>query len=403
MGEKYGVLFEPGTLGNLRVPNRIALAPTYVGMADSKGRVTDQTLCYYYARAKGGCGLIIVEGTGVTGKYAFAPNWGLALVSDDYIPGFRDLATVIHWAGAKAIVQLLIGQGAQALHPYGKRDLVGPSDVAAVLQTEGLPMALKALSSKNAEPPRPLDLREIDSLKESMRLAALRAKKAGFDGVEVHGAHGYLLGQFTSPYFNRRKDDYGGSPERRWKLSLELIGEIKEAAGKDFVVGYRFSTREGIPGGLELQESVEMAEAIGRGGADYLSVSSGCYGSLTLNIPREEGCFAQDASAVKAAVSIPVMCSNFQKPETAAEAVSNKATDFVALSRPLLSDPFWVQKVKEGKGNTINGCIRCYQCIRSFNVDRLPVRCKVNPMLGFERFDPRTIPRAPNRKGGDLR
>ena len=252
MQEKYRPLFEPCTLGELQLSNRIALAPTYVGMADSKGRVTDQTLCYYYARAKGGCSLIIVEGTGVTGKYAFAPNYGLSLAGDGYIPGFRDLGTVIHWGGAKAIVQIMMGQGAQALHPYGQRDLVAPSDIPALVQKEGLPVSLKSFSLKEAEPPRPLEIKEIEYLREAMALASMRAKKAGFDGVEIHGAHGYLLGQFTSPYYNRRSDEYGGSPQKRWKLSLELIREIRERAGDRFVVGYRFSAREWIQDGLDL-------------------------------------------------------------------------------------------------------------------------------------------------------
>ncbi|MFZ0928955.1 MAG: NADH:flavin oxidoreductase [Syntrophobacteraceae bacterium] len=393
MQEKYRPLFEPCTLGELQLSNRIALAPTYVGMADSKGGVTDQTLCYYYARAKGGCSLIIVEGTGVTGKYAFAPNYGLSLAGDGYIPGFRDLATVIHWGGAKAIVQIMMGQGAQALHPYGQRDLVAPSDIPALVQKEDLPVSLKSFSLKEAEPPRPLEIKEIEYLKEAMALASMRAKKAGFDGVEIHGAHGYLLGQFTSPYYNRRSDEYGGSPQKRWKLSLELIREIKERAGDRFIVGYRFSAREWIQDGLDLEESTQMAQALEKAGVDYLSVSGGCYGATTRTIPREEGSFVEDASIIKAAVSTPVICANFQMPDTAAEAVFSRKVDFVALSRPLLCDPFWPQKIKDGVEETINRCIRCYSCIRSFNLDQLPVRCSINPMLGYERFDPQSIPR----------
>lgn len=403
MPEDHKPLFEPVALGNLELHNRVALAPTYVGMADERGRVTDQSLCYYYARAKGGCGLIIVEGTGVTGRYAFDPNFGLAAVSDSYIPGLRDLARVIHWGEAKAIIQLMLGQGAQALRHHEKRPLVGPSEVPAVLQKEGLPKILKRSPQESPESPRPLTLEEIQYLRWAMVEAAARAKKAGFDGVEVHGAHGYLLAQFTSPYFNRRDDEYGGSSMGRWKLSKEIVQDIKEAGGKDFVVGYRFSAREWIPGGLDLQESIQMAQAIQEAGADYLSVSHGCHGSMTRTLPREEGAMEEDAAAVKRAVSIPVMCPNFQSPDRAAKAISSGSVDLVALSRALLADPQWPRKVREESPETIVHCIRCYECIRNFRDAYLPVRCAVNAMLGFERFDPWCFPRPSENKRQDKR
>lgn len=389
---KHKVVFEPMTLGKLQLENRVVLAPTHVGMGGERGMVTDQSLCYYYARAAGGVGLIIVEITGVTGRYAFSPGLGLGAASDRSIPGLRDLSRVIHWGGAKAIIQLLPGQGAQALRHHEKRPLVGPSDVPALIQKEGLPKALKGLPKEPPEIPRPLEVQEIQELKASTVRAANRAKKAGFDGIELHGAHGYLLCQFTSPYFNRRDDDYGGSPERRWRFSIEIIRAIKETVGQDFVVGYRFSAREWIPGGLDLPESIEMAKAIQEAGADYLSVSHGCYGATTRVFPEAENAITGDASTIRKEVSIPVMCPNFQDPDKAAEAIANGSVDLVALSRALLADPQWVKKVKEGRPEAIQRCIRCYHCIRAVIVDHLPVRCSVNPMLGFERFDPQCLP-----------
>ena len=386
-------LFEPIRIGNLYLPNKIALAPTYVGMGDQKGNVSDQSLCYYYARAIGGVGLIIVEITGVTGLYAFSPGFGLGAASDFHIPGLRDLAQVIHWGGAKAFLQLLPGQGNQALQAQEKRPLISSSDVPAILPKEDLPEAINGLRDKNPERPRPMTLNEIKGLKLSVVRAAIRAKRAGFDGVELHGAHGYLLGQFTSPYFNRRDDEYGGTAEKRWRFSEELIHAIKETIGPEFVVGYRFSAREWIPGGLDLLESLQMAKALQKAGTDYLSVSHGCYGSVGRIFPRGEGSIVQDAASVQKEVAIPVMCPNFQDPAKAAEVVSNGSVAMVALSRALLADPFWAKKVKEEKTDTIQRCIRCYQCVRAAIVDYLPVRCPVNPGLGFERFDPRFIPR----------
>jgi 2,4-dienoyl-CoA reductase-like NADH-dependent reductase (Old Yellow Enzyme family) len=392
MWPQHEVLFEPITIGKLRLANRVVLAPTYVGMGDLRGNVTDQSLCYYYARATGGVSLIIVEITGVTGRFAFSPGFGLGAGSELHIPGLRDLAQVIHWGGAKAFLQLLPGQGAQALQSLEKRPLVGPSDVPAVIPQEELPEAIKGLLQKIPERPRPLTIEEIQELKASVVKAASRARRAGFDGVELHGAHGYLLGQFTSPYFNHRNDEYGGSPEGRWKLSMEMVREIKQAMGPDFVVGYRFSAREWIPGGLDIPESIHMARAIQQSGADYLSVSHGCYGSVTRIFPRGERTMSADAAMIQKEVPIPVMCPNFLDPGRAAEAVDNGSVALVALSRALLVDPLWARKVREGKPEAIQRCLRCYQCVRAAIVDYLPVRCPVNPGLGFERFDPRYLP-----------
>ena len=390
---QYEPLFEPIGLGTLRLANRIVLAPTYVGMADLKGNVTDQSLCYYFARASGGVGLVIVEITGVTARFAFHPGYGLGAASDRHITGLQDLAQVIHWGGAKALIQLLPGQGAQALQSYENRPLVGPSDVPAPLPLEELPENLRAFLRKKPEPPRPLTRGEIQSLKTSLIQAAFRVKKAGFDGVELHGAHGYLLGQFTSPYFNRRQDDYGGSPEKRWHLSREMIQGIKQEMGTDFIVGYRLSVREFIPGGMDLPEAIGMARAIQEAGADYLSVSHGCYGSLTRIFPRGEGSMTADAAAIQKQVTIPVMAPNFQDPGKAAEALANGSVALVALSRALLADPLWPKKVREGRPEAIQRCIRCFHCVRAAVVDYSPVRCPVNPGLGFERFDPRFFPR----------
>lgn len=231
--------------------------------------------------------------------------------------------------------------------------------------------------------------------------AAGRARQAGFDGVEIHGAHGYLLCQFTSPYYNQRDDDYGGSPKKRWRFSLEIIRDIKETLGQNFVVGYRFSAREWIPGGLDFPESLEMARALQEAGADYLSVSQGCYGSATHVFPKEEDAMTENAAAIRKAVSIPVMCPNFQNPDKAAKAISNGSVDLVALARPLLADPLWARKVKDGRAGDIQHCNRCYQCVRAAIVDHVPVRCPVNPKLGFERFDPQSLPR-PATDGGAL-
>jgi 2-enoate reductase len=390
---EHKAIFEPLNIGGIQLDNRIVMAPTHVGMGDEKGMVTDQQLCYYYTRASGGVGLVIVEITGVTGRYAFIAGRGIGAASDRNIPGLRDLARVIHWGGARAFIQIAPGHGAQAMTHGERRPLVGPSDVPALIQTDGLPKNLKGLLKTRPERPHPLDVQEIKGLRKAMVRAAGRARQAGFDGVEIHGAHGYLLCQFTSPYYNQRDDDYGGFPKKRWRFSLEIIRDIKETLGQNFLVGYRFSAREWIPGGLDFPESIEMAGALQEAGADYLSVSQGCYGSATHVFPKEEDAMTANAAAIRKTVSIPVMCPNFQNPDKAAKAISNGSVDLVALARPLLADPLWARKVKDGRAGDIQHCNRCYQCVRAAIVDHVPVRCPVNPKLGFERFDPQSLPR----------
>lgn len=174
---------------------------------------------------------------------------------------------------------------------------------------------------------------------------------------------------------------------------MEMIRGIKETLGKDFVLGYRFSAREWIPGGLDLPEATDMAKALEEAGADYLSVSQGCYGAVTRLFPKEEGAITKDAANIRSAVSIPVMCPNFQDPDAAAAAIADGSVDIVALSRPLLADPLWARKVEEERPADIQRCVRCYQCVRAAIVDYSAVRCPVNPWLGFERFDPECRPR----------
>ena len=321
-----------------------------MGTGTERGRVTDQTLCYYFARAKGDVGLVIVEVTGITGRHAFTPGMGLGAASDKSIPGLSDLARVIHWGGAHAVLQLTLGQGAQAFRHHDKRPLVGPSDVPAIFQNEEeVPKTLRELCRTKTESPRPLTTDEVRDLKTLTLRACTRAKKAGFEGVELHGAHGYLLAQFTSPYFNRRKDRYGGFIGNRHRLPTEIITEVKNELGKDFVVGYRLSAREWIDGGTVLADAIALAKTLEKAGADYISVSQGLYGALTRIFPRGENTITQDAAIIKKEVAIPVICANFHHPDTAADAVANGFVDMVALSRPLLADPNWAAKVKMEK------------------------------------------------------
>ncbi len=391
-------LFEPIQIGHVKIKNRVAFAPTHMGYCSHRGEVTDQLLGHYSARAKGGAGLVIVEGTGITGKHAFTMGRGVVCMGAFYRKGLRELAEAVHFGGAKAFVQIFLGQGAQALFSHPKRDLVAPSAVATRIDKEGLPKALRKVGPLQGETARPLSHEEIAELIQAAVGAARLLKEVGFDGVELHGAHGYLLGEFTSPLFNRREDEYGGSFEKRLTLPLRLIEGIRKAVGERFVIGYRISGNEHVEGWLELKESVRIGQALEKAGINYIHLSSGCYQAIKWTFPEGEGGLLPEARAFKKALGVPVICPNIHDPRTAEKAITRRDTDMASLSRALLVDPDWPRKAQEGRLAEIQRCTFCYTCVRSILVDGMPVRCPENPELGWERFVPRDLPE-PRRPG----
>ncbi|MBI4773790.1 MAG: NADH:flavin oxidoreductase [Deltaproteobacteria bacterium] len=392
-------LFEPIRIGSMTLKNRVAFGPTHMGYCTDKGEVTDQLLCHYSARARGGVGLVIVEGAGFTGKYAFSMRRGLACMGDPYRKGLKELAEVIHFAGAKAVVQIVLGQGAQALFRHPRRDLVGPSAVPARIDQRNLPKPLKMIGEVQGEPPRPLTTDEIEELIRGAITAARTLKEAGFDGVELHGAHGYLVAEFISPLFNQRQDAYGGTFDKRLALPLRLIEGVRETVGEKFVIGFRISGSEHVEGGLEIEDSVRAARRFEEAGLDYLHVSSGCYQALRWTFPESEGLMLAEAKAFKQGLGIPVICPNIHDPRTAEKAIRQGAMDVASLCRALLVDPDWPIKALEERFDEIRRCVFCFTCAKSIMIEGTGVRCSQNPELGWERFLPKTYPIPPHRSG----
>ena len=391
-------LFESIQIGHLKINNRIAFAPTHMGQGTNRGEVNEQVLCHYSARAKGGAGLIIVQAIGITSKYAFSRGRGIVCLGDYYLPGLKELAEVIHFTDAKAVVQIMIGQGAQAMFSHPRRDLVAPSAISIGINKENLPKALSKISDIQGGTARALSLEEIDELIEAAVQAARILKEAGFDGVELHGAHGYLLAEFVSPLFNNRRDEYGGSFENRLNLPLRLIRGIRRAVGDKFVVGYRLSGNEHVEGGLNLEESVEVAARLEKEGLDYIHLSSGCYQALEWIFPDREGALLPETQAFKAALGIPVICPNIHDPNTAEKALEEGAFDMASLSRALIADPEWPIKAQEGRFDEINRCIFCYTCVKAVVFEGNPVRCSRNPEVGWERYLPKYFPEPMSRR-----
>jgi 2,4-dienoyl-CoA reductase-like NADH-dependent reductase (Old Yellow Enzyme family) len=233
--------------------------------------------------------------------------------------------------------------------------------------------------------PRELTTEEVLELEQDFLSAAMRIKRAGFDGIEIHGAHGYLLADFISPLVNKRKDIYGGSFEKRLTLPLNLIRRAREKAGPNFLLGFRISGDEHVEGGLTLQDNLELTPTLANAGLDYIHLSSGRQEAFKYLFPEQEGTILPEAEAIKEVVDIPVICPNIHDPILAEKIVQENRIDMVSMSRGLLADPEWPNKAQKGRVSEIQRCVFCYNCLKSL-WDGLGTRCSVNPEVGRERF-----------------
>ncbi|MBI2876065.1 MAG: NADH:flavin oxidoreductase, partial [Candidatus Tectomicrobia bacterium] len=301
--EKLERLFEPIRINKLEIKNRVAYAPTGKAHFTKDGYMTDQAICYYVARAKGGTGLIIVEVCLAIEKYARPVRRILGCWDDAQLGGLKDLADAVHMAGAKIIVQETLGFGSQAMFP-AEGEVVAPSDVPSGIRPGTAPRNLQYMEGFMGIPPRPLTRPEIEEMEEAFVAGAERIQKAGFDGIEIHGCHGYLIAEFLSPYSNRRQDEYGGSFEGRMRLARNLLQKTRAKVGPDFVLGFRISGDEHIAEGYTLEDGQRIARELERAGADYIHLSSGRYEAWNHMLPDREGSMLDEAKAIKQAVQI---------------------------------------------------------------------------------------------------
>lgn len=371
--KKYPKLFEPGMIGKVRVKNRIVYPPVVTNFAGPFGEVTDRLIKFYTEIAKGGVGLIEVEATQIKHPEGKAVSCQLRFDDDKYIPGHRELAEAVHPYGAK-IFQQIHHAGRQAPGIEGGQ-VVAPSSIpCGFLQV----------------PVRELTSEEVWDLVERFSETALRVKKAGMDGVQFHGAHGYLINQFMSPYTNQRADEWGGSFERRMKFILEIIKRTREKVGPDFPLELRYSVDEFVPGGLSLDDGKEIARIVEAAGIDLIHVTCGIYESMpTLLEPMryEEGWRVYLAEEIKKVVKVPVVTvGQIKTPAFAERILEDGKADFVALGRPLIADPEWPRKAAEGRDEDIRKCLSCnIGCIGKHVFAGLYMRCTVNPVVGHER------------------
>jgi 2,4-dienoyl-CoA reductase-like NADH-dependent reductase (Old Yellow Enzyme family)/thioredoxin reductase len=362
-------LFTPIKVGKLELKNRIIMPPMIERLA-THGAPNDAVKDFYVARARGGVALIVLT-PGIV-DISMASPIQLGIYDDSFIPGLKQFTDLIHSCGGRMGIQLMhLGRQGGEIKRYKP---VAPSPIP--------------LTPKD-EVPRELTTGEVEGLVEEFAEAARRARDAGFDMVELHGCHGYLLSGFLSPLTNQRRDKYGGSVANRARFVMEIVSLIKERVGKDFPVSVRINGSDYMPGGVTVDMARQTAKLLEEAGADMIGVSGGAYGSYPVIVPpydQPRGCNVPLAAAVKEVVKVPVaVAGRLDDPLVADEVLVSGKADLIAVARGLLADPELPNKASRGDFKGIRRCIACNVCIDGDPTPVSPITCTVNPEAGRER------------------
>ncbi|MEY4056674.1 MAG: hypothetical protein RL519_2009 [Pseudomonadota bacterium] len=385
-------LLSTGRIGSMALRNRIIVTAMGVSLSEPDGHVGERLLAYHETQAKGGAGLIITGVAGVAWPVgAVQPNQ-TAISDDRFLPGLTALTERVHRHGAKIAVQLHHG-GLVAGYSSDAFDQelwapCYPPPLKGDFIDYFLPEEMAGFSGKMPRL-KLLEPADIDQVVDQFGAAAARAKAAGFDAIEIHGGHGYLLSSFMSPKTNTRTDEYGGPLENRARLLLRVIAAVRNAVGADFPVWVKLDSVEvGKDGGITLDLAIEAARLVEAAGVDAITVSAyhdtgkGKLHSAS-NIPHEPETNIPAAAAIKAAVRVPVIASGRVEVEAADTHIASGKYDFLAMGRKLLADPDLPAKLAGNAPEMIRPCIYCYTCVSTAYV-RQPLRCAVNPATGFE-------------------
>src|SRR4030042_374748 len=385
MSSQYFKLLEPTQIGSLKLKNRIALAPMGTNLVSPDGSTNKRLIDYYTRFAKGGAGLSIPEGPHIDDKESAVLSNGLAIHKPCFIPGLNDLVESIKDYGAAVIAQL--GHAGHQTRPENINGLqpVAPSPIAN--QVVGIV-------------PKELDQAKIYEIQNSFADSAMRAMIIGFDGVEIHGANGYLLTEFLSPRLNIRKDKYGGPIENRARRALETYERIRAKTQPGFIVGYRICADERIPGGVSPEDVVAFVRMLEKVGIDYIHVTSSTYESMVFGVPTTyvpRGSNLHLSEMIKKAVNVPILCAGGLNVEVGEGAIREGKTDIVAIGRGLIADPELPLKLKEGRLEDIRPCIRGNQGCISRTIIGQGLSCEVNPGIGKDAIMNVTPARDPKR------
>ena len=384
-------LLSPGRIGSLELKNRLFVTAMGVSLAEDDGTVGDRLLDYHRAQARGGAALIITGVCGVAWPVGAVQRNQIGISDDRFIPGLTRLTEMVHAEGGLVAAQLhhgglVAGYSAIDGHPLWAPATPPPFSgdfPSFFLPDEQFGAGLSVPQIKV------LEKEDIALAVRQYAEGAARAKKAGFDAVEIHGGHGYLLSSFMSPSTNTRTDEYGGSLENRARLLLDVVRAVRGAVGQDFTVWVKFDSREiGKKVGITIENACEVAPMIEAAGADGLTVSSyhdtgkGKHHSDS-NIPHEPGAHIEFTRRIKWSVSIPVISSGRIEMDVGDKAIEAGDFDFLALGRKILADPELPRKLEEQREAEIRPCIYCYTCVSAIYYGD-SVRCAVRPETAFE-------------------
>ncbi|ERL06115.1 NADH:flavin oxidoreductase [Olsenella profusa] len=354
---RYDKLFEPGRkIGSLELKNRFIMGAMGVGFAELGGTPTDRTVAYYEARAKGGYGLIITEVSRVQ-EDEFCTPFEPSLADDRHIPAWKKVTDAVHAAGGKIFPQLH-QPGRQYTKAILGHQVSAPSPLACPIFDEV---------------PHELATEEVWQNIHLFGNAAVRAKEAGFDGVEIHAGHGYLVQQFLSQFTNRRFDEFGGSLENRARFACEIVRDIKKRCGADYPVIIKLSAEEKVPGGMTISDTKIFAKYFEKAGYDAVEATICTYASLDwMSAPEDVpmGFNARNAEEIRQGLSILVIAiDRINTPEIAEDILETGKADFVSISRQTLAEPEFPNKVREGNVSEIAPCINCLQSCMGYMTD----------------------------------
>lgn len=362
-------LLKPGRIGALELKNRVVMPAMGTGHADADGKINQTLIDYHARRAQGGCGLNILEFSCVhpSARQLHTIN----IYSDEFVPGLTKLTEAVHKQGGKICIQLWHG---------------GRQTGTATGEAPWAPSALPCPFIQAM--PHVMTLEEIHEIVEAFGQAAIRAKAAGFDAVEIHGAHGYLVDCFLNSYSNTRMDEYGGSLENRARFGCEVIREVRKQVGPAFPILIRISATENVEGGVTLEDTLKVSKFYKEAGIDAVNVSQGCYSVLPYTVPpyyQPEALNVGNASEFKKELGIPVIAAGrIISPDIAEKFLAEGAVDFVGIGRGQIADPDYVAKLEKGASDEIIRCISCDQgCVERF-FQGVGISCIFNPAACHE-------------------
>jgi 2,4-dienoyl-CoA reductase (NADPH2) len=393
MKKAFPQLTQPGRIGSMQLKNRMLVTAMGVNLAEADGSCGDRIIAFHERQAQGGAGMIVLGVAGVGWPHGGNQPRQIAISDDSHIPGLARLADAVHRHGAKLATQLHHGglvavQDMKEGRPVWIPSMPAPS--VSDLGSSLLESEMKAFHNPGTPDLHVMTQEDIDTLVELFAAGADRAKRAGIDGVEIHGGHGYIISEFLSPALNRREDNYGGSLENRARLLLEIIAAVRERVGKDYPVWVKLDSEEfGKSEGITLPDARKAAVMAEAAGVDAITVSAyhdtsrGVLHSES-NIPHTPDRLVANAASIKDSVRIPVIASGRIEPGAGDKHIGLGKFDFLGMGRKLLADPDLPNKVCAGTPEEIRPCVYCYCCVSQIYV-LAPVKCAVNPETAYER------------------